>query len=336
MSVPDNDNDQQNYDSGSGENPGDSSSRREPEHQPSPGKETRTREPQFEDDDSSSDSSSTPDPMFDEEEYGDEEYERELHEDEEGGRGEMGFFEHLEELRWRIIKALISLVVAAGICAIFIDELIENILLGPATRANITLQNLEMMGQITLAIQVCLISGLILSIPFIIWQFWQFIKPGLYRKERKYVSVIAAATIICFLAGISFAYFVMLPTSIGFAQTFEFGSITNAFSVGSYFSFVLGFMLACGAIFEMPMLSYALSRFGILTPAFMRQYRRHALVIILIAAAIITPTPDPFNQLLLAVPLYLLYELSIMVSRFAKGQRNEFIEEMESEAEGTA
>ncbi len=243
---------------------------------------------------------------------------------EEPADREMGFFDHLEELRWRIIKALIGLAVAATACGIFLDRIMEDVILGPwhHLSAGKELQNLEMMGQITLAIQVALVSGLILGMPFIIWQFWGFIKPGLYEKERKMASWVAIATMLCFLAGVSFAYFMLIPTSLGFTLSFGFKGIANQFTISNYFSFVLGLSLACGLVFEMPMLSYALTRFGILSPAFLRKYRRHSIVVILIVAAIVTPTPDPFNQLLLAVPLYGLYELSIYVSAVTRRKRD--------------
>lgn len=237
---------------------------------------------------------------------------------------EMGFFDHLEELRWRIIKALIALVVCGIGCGIFYKTITEEVLMRPARQATppVEIQNIEVMGQLTLAIQVCLFSGLILAIPFILWQFWGFIKPGLYKRERRYVGVIAVATIFCFLVGVSFAYFVTIPAALGFAAGFQVAEgIKNIIAIGSYFSFILGFLLACGLIFEMPMLSYALSRFGIVTPALLKKYRRQAIVVLLIVAAIVTPTPDPINQLLLAGPLYVLYEISILVSRLAGRQR---------------
>jgi sec-independent protein translocase protein TatC len=251
----------------------------------------------------------------------------ELEEEPRGRMGDMGFFDHLEELRWRIIKAVIALVGSSIVCAIFLDEIMNDIILAPARRAGIQLMNMQMMGQVTLAIQVALYSGLILSVPFLLWQVWGFIKPGLYPKERKYASLIAVATIACFLIGICFAYFLMIPTSVAFMKGVQFGPIENKFAIDSYFSFILGFILACGVVFEMPMLSFALARFGVVTPGLLRKYRRHAGVGILIIAAIITPTPDPFNQLMLAVPLYLLYELSIIVSRIAVRQRAEHAEE---------
>jgi len=245
---------------------------------------------------------------------------------------EMGFFDHLEELRWRIIKALVALVASAGVCSFYYKEISEDILLRPAREAALKLINTEPMGQISLVIQVVMLSGLIVAVPFITWQFWGFVKPGLYAKERRYVSVIAIATIGCFLAGVAFAYFIMIPTSLGFLGGFELAGVQNTINVGSYLSFVLGFILACGGIFEMPMLSYALSRFGITTPSFLRRYRRHAGIVILIVSAIITPTPDPVNQLLLAVPLYGLYEISILVSAAAQRQRDEAIGEMTNQS----
>jgi sec-independent protein translocase protein TatC len=237
--------------------------------------------------------------------------------------GEMGFFDHLEELRWRIIKSVIAVAITSAVCGYFYNNLIEGVLLHPARAASLKMINTEMAGQITLAIQVVLVSGLILAIPVVIWQLWGFIKPGLYEQERKYVSLIAVATIICFLTGVVFAYFVMIPNSIGFLAGFKFSGIENTITIANYFSFILGFILASGVVFEMPMLSYALARFGIVTPAFMRQYRRHAIVLIIIVAAIVTPTPDPFNCLLLALPLYALYEISIFVAVLAKRQHTE-------------
>ncbi len=262
------------------------------------------------------------DPIIDEEEFEEPE--------EEGG---MGFFDHLEELRSRLIKSLLALAVTSALCGYFYKEIVENVLLAPAVRAKLTLINTEPMGQLTITLQVVIISGLIVAIPFIIWQFWGFVKPGLYQNERRYVSAIAIATIFCFLGGVAFAYFVMIPTSLDFIRSFILEGVTNTIAVSAYFSFILGFILACGVVFEMPILSYALSRFGVITPVFLRKYRRHAIVIILILAAIITPTPDPINQMFMGVPLYILYEISILVSAAASRKRAEAIEEAIEEGE---
>jgi len=246
-------------------------------------------------------------------------------------RGEMGFFDHLEELRGRIIRALIGFAVASALAGWFYRDIIEIILLGPARDAQMPLINTVPMGQLLLAIQVSLLSGLIIAIPWIIWQFWQFVRPGLYQREQRYVGLIAFSTIGCFLAGVAFAYFVMIPASLGFISGFEFSGIKNQIAITEYFSFVLGFIIALGVVFEMPVIAWALTRLGIVTPKFFRTYRRHAVVVILIAAAIITPTPDPFNQLLLAIPLYALFEVSILVSQGAARQRRRMME-----AEGMA
>jgi len=257
-------------------------------------------------------------------------YDSALESGEEGHEGnEMGFFDHLEELRWRIIKSLIALVITSAICVIFNNFLVENILLGPYNGLDKAqpLLNTEMMGQLTLTIQVSLYSGFILAIPFILWQVWGFIRPGLYEKERRYVRWVAVATVFCFMVGIAFAYYIMVPTSLAFTSGYEFHGIENRFTISSYFTFLLGFVLACGVVFEMPMISYGLARFGIVTPAFLKHYRRHAIVVILFLAAVITPTPDPFNQMLLALPLYGLYEISILVSAIASRQRGASMQE---------
>ncbi len=238
---------------------------------------------------------------------------------------EMGFFDHLEELRGRVIKSILALVLSAIACGVFYERLWD-ILLAPAyaTTPPTEFINIVVFGQITLTIQVALLCGLIVAIPFIIWQLWAFIKPGLYEREQKYVGLISFATILCFMLGVCFAYFVMIPTALEFAQAFQANiAIDNQFTIESYFSFTLGLVLAAGSVFEMPVLSWALSRFGVLTPELMKKYRRHAVIVLLIIAAIVTPTPDPINQSILAGPLYILYEISIIVSRFASRQRNE-------------
>ena len=244
---------------------------------------------------------------------------------ESGGRldGDMGFFDHLEELRWRLIKAVGALVLTSLLCAIFYKELWD-ILLLPATRLNLPLQNLAPFGQITITIQVCLLSGFILGIPLILYQFWAFIRPGLYKTEQKYVGFLSIATMFAFLAGVLFAFLLMVPAALNFAANFQASDqLVNQFTIEAYFGFILGFILASGAVFEMPVLSWALSRIGIITPKLLTTYRRHAVVVLLIVAAIVTPTPDPVNQLMMAGPLYVLYEISIIVSRFAVKQRNE-------------
>lgn len=232
--------------------------------------------------------------------------------------GEMTFLEHLEELRWRLIYSFIGVLAGTVLSWIFIDFLVESLLLRPAIENKIALQNLKPFGQIFLYFQIAIIAGIILSIPNIFYQLWKFISPALRKNERKYILAIVVFSSICFLLGIFFAYFVMLPLTLSFASQFGTTAIKNEFAIDEYMSIIISVMLAAGFVFELPMLSFFLSKLGILTPEFMKKYRKHSLVIILIAAAILTPGTDPVSQVILAVPLFLLYEISILVSKLSQ------------------
>ena len=234
---------------------------------------------------------------------------------EEESEIEMTFLDHLEELRWRIIYALIGLIAGAVVCWIFIDFLVDVVLLKPARDSGAKLQNLRPFGQLFLYFQVAIIGGILLSLPNIFYQFWKFISPALRRNERKYILAIVIYSSVCFIVGVLFAYLVMLPLSLKFAAEFGTEAISNQFSIDEYLSIIISVMLAAGLVFELPMVSFFLTKLGILTPTFMRKYRRHAIVIILILAAILTPGADPVSQLILAVPLVLLYEISILISK---------------------
>lgn len=238
-----------------------------------------------------------------------------LAEDNHSDEVEMTFLEHLEELRWRIIYSLIGIVVGTIIAWIFIDFFIEQVLLVPAKEAHLKLQNLKPFGQLFLYFEVAIIIGLILSFPNVVYQIWKFIAPALKEKEKKYITSIVIFTTFCFLCGVVFAYFVMLPLTLKFAAQFGSPTIENNFAIDEYFSIILSVIIGAGLVFELPMLSFFLSKIGILTPKFMRKYRRHAIVIILILAAILTPGTDPVSQVILAIPLVFLYEISILVSK---------------------
>lgn len=233
----------------------------------------------------------------------------------ETGDVEMTFLDHLEELRWRIIYSLIGIVVGTIVSWIFIDFFIEQILLLPAKQAGLKLQNLKPFGQLFIYFQVAIIIGLILSFPNFVYQLWKFIAPALKQKEKKYIKWIVIFTTFCFLSGVVFAYFVMLPLTLKFAAQFGSPTIENNFSIDEYFSIILSVILGAGLVFELPMLSFFLSSIGLLTPKLMRKYRRHSIVAIMIFAAILTPGTDPVSQLLLAIPLVILYEISILVSK---------------------
>ena len=231
---------------------------------------------------------------------------------------EMGFLGHLQELRKRVIWAIVGIIVGCIISGVFINQLMEWILLRPATSVQMNLQNLRPFGQAFLYFKIIFVVGIILAIPFILYQLWKFISPGLYLREKRWVSRITFFTSLCFFIGVAFAYFVMIPTMLKFAASFGSSDIKNIIDINEYFSFVSLMMLASGLIFEMPMISYVLTRVGILTPKFLRKYRRHSIIVILIIAAVLTPTPDPINQLIFAIPLFVLYEISILISKLAE------------------
>lgn len=234
---------------------------------------------------------------------------------------EMSFLDHLEELRWRLIFALIGVVAGTVICWIFIDFIINQVLLAPAIKAGVILQNLKPFGQLFMYMQVAIIGGIVLSIPNIIYQIWKFISPALRENERKYITSIVIFTTLCFLVGILFAYYVMLPLSLSFAAQFGTEAIENNFAIDEYFSIIISIILGAGLVFELPMLSFFLSKIGILSPQFMRKFRKHALVAILVLSAFLTPGTDPVSQIVLAVPLVLLYEISIFVSKVSQKKK---------------
>jgi sec-independent protein translocase protein TatC len=235
----------------------------------------------------------------------------------ESGDVEMSFLDHIEELRWRIIYSLIGIVIFTIVAWVFINPLIEIVLLKPARDAHASLQNLRPFGQLFLYFQVAIIIGIVASIPNIFYQLWKFIAPALKKSERKYILRIVFFSTFCFLAGIAFAYFVMLPMAMKFAAQFGTEEIKNEFAIDEYMSIIISIMLSAGVVFELPMVSFFLSKLGILSPKFMRKYRRHAIVIIMVLAAILTPGTDPVSQVILAVPLVLLYEISIFISKIS-------------------
>jgi sec-independent protein translocase protein TatC len=238
---------------------------------------------------------------------------------------EMSFLDHLEELRWRIVKALMGLIVCMAITGYFADWIVNDVVLRPGRLTNppIEIINTVPYGQITFYMMVVIVAGLILSMPWILYQVWKFIQPGLMPKERRYISSIVFFTSFCFLAGVSFAYFIMLPYMLQFFATFGTSDIKNMISVNEYMSFVIQLVLISGLIFELPMVAYFLARLGLLTPAFMRHYRRHAIVAILIIAAVVTPTTDPVTMGVFSLPILLLYEISIWIAGIAQRKRNQ-------------
>jgi len=235
---------------------------------------------------------------------------------------EMTFLEHLDELRRQIIKALIGILIGTAICAFYADFIVQDVLMHPLRVVNLKSQVLSPYGIVLLYMETVLIGGIILSMPYTIHCLWTFVAPGLLPKERLYISWIVFFTSICFFAGVAFGYFIVLPTALNFFSTFGTQYIELNIALDQYVSFMLALLLGAGLIFELPMISYFLSKMGILTPVFMRKYRRHAIVIIFIISAIVTPTPDMVTQTLLALPMFILYELSIIISKIVQ-KKNE-------------
>ena len=234
--------------------------------------------------------------------------------EEHSEQAEMGFMDHLSELRKRLVYIVLSILFGAAVSGYFIEPIMNGILLKPALDAGLDLQNLRVFGMPMLYFKVVLIAGVIIAIPFILFQLWKFVEPALYKAERGWAKRITFFTTFCFVCGICFAYYVMIPSMLKFSADFGSVNVKNLIDINEYWGFILLMILAAGIFFELPMVSFVLSRFGLLTPRFLRKYRRHAIVVILIIAAILTPSPDPFNQLIVAVPIYVLYEISIIVS----------------------
>ncbi|NTV60545.1 MAG: twin-arginine translocase subunit TatC [Chlorobiaceae bacterium] len=229
---------------------------------------------------------------------------------------DLNFMEHLEEVRGRLIKSVIALALFTSICTAFADFLVTDLLIGPLRHysSGLVLQNLVPYGQLTLYLQVVVFSGFVLTFPFIAWQIWQFVAPGLHENERKAGRFSILFISLCFFSGIAFGYFVFLPVTLRFFGSFGSPLIRNNISVQDYVSFFIGTLLTTGLVFELPFISYVLSKIGLLTPAFMRFYRKHAIVFLLVTAAVVTPSTDLVTQLVIGIPMILLYELSILIS----------------------
>ena len=227
---------------------------------------------------------------------------------------EMGFLDHLEEFRWRIIKSLAAILVGAIISFVFIDTIMD-ILVAPTQKIGdqFTLQVLKVQGMFMVKWGLAFVGGFVLGLPVLTYQLWKFAAPGLYRTEIRFVLPIIIFTYVAFLCGILFAYYVLIPFSLNFFTSMGYGDVQNNISINYYFSFITWLMMGAGIIFEMPIVSFILSGVGILTPKFLRTYRRHAIVGIMILSAFITP-PDPISMLIMTFPLIILYEISILVS----------------------
>jgi sec-independent protein translocase protein TatC len=250
---------------------------------------------------------------------------------------EMSFLDHLEELRWRLIKGIIGIFVGVIIAFIFSDFLIDVILLGPAyadffvyrwiglEAVDMDLQNRNLPGQFFTYWGTMLLAGFIIGSPVLIYQLWKFIEPALESPEKKKTRFTVFNIIFLFLLGVSFGYMVLTPFAVQYFMQFQMSeAIRNDIDINAYFSIVSMWVLACGIIFQLPMVSYTLSKIGLLTPEFMIKYRRVAIILCFIIAAFVTP-PDPVSQFLIAIPLLLLYQFSIYISKVVNRRRDRAI-----------
>lgn len=254
---------------------------------------------------------------------------------------EMSFLSHLEELRWHLVRSVIAILALAIVAFNFPGILFHDIILGPSRESFISykllcelgnflhlpglclkqsqlveFQNTQMAGQLTYHIWASLIAGFILSFPYVAWEMWRFIKPALYQKEKKNITGLVIFVSLLFFLGVSFSYFVIVPLTVNFLLTYNVmgDTVKNNPLISSYFSTVLNLVLGTGIIFQMPILIYFLAKIGIVSPSFLKRYRKHSIVLIMIVAAIITP-PDVVSQILVALPLLVLYEISIVIAK---------------------
>jgi len=251
---------------------------------------------------------------------------------------EMSFWEHLEELRKRLFYSALAWVSLSTLAFIERDIIFDKIILAPKDSSFITYRllcqlgawlhvdslcmqtmslkiiNYNLSGQFMTHMTISMVAGLILAVPFIFYQVWQFIKPALYEKERHYAFSAVYIMSGLFLLGVSFSYFVMVPWTLNFLGTYQVSAaVANQIALESYISTVVSVVFSVGIVFELPVVVYVLAKLGIVTPAFLRKNRKYAFIIVLIVAAIITP-PDVFSQTIATIPLWALYEVSIIVA----------------------
>lgn len=265
---------------------------------------------------------------------------------------EMSFIDHLEELRWHIIRAVIAIIAGAVVVLIFSNEVVEDILMAPTRPDFVSSRWLCILGQNIGTDALCFkpidakflentmggqfiayftlgfIGGFALAFPYVFWEFWRFVKPALSEKELKRTRGVIFWVSLLFFTGVAFGYFILTPFMVNFYFNFKLSSqIVIMPSFSNYLENLIYTTVGIGVLFQLPLLIMVLAKIGIVTGRFLRKYRRHAFVLILIAAAIITPTTDPFSLTIVTIPLYLLFEASIIIaSRINRRQEAEMKE----------
>lgn len=263
--------------------------------------------------------------------------------------GEMSFLDHLEELRWLLVRCTIAIIVGGCVAFAFSGFIFDEIIFAPKDGDFITyrifcqlaneydldksfcikelpfeIQSRSMDGQFTTDIWTSITAGFIISFPFILWQFWKFISPALYDKEKKYAVVFIITTSLLFFMGVLFGHYLITPLSLNFLANYKISdAVKNDIDLNSYLSLVKTTAISCGLIFELPVIMYFLAKIGLVSAEFLRKYRRYAYVIILIIAAIVTP-PDVVSQTIVTIPLIILYEVSILIAaRLSRNKEKE-------------
>lgn len=252
---------------------------------------------------------------------------------------EMSFLGHLEVLRWHLVRSSAVVLILATIAFLFKNIIFDKILLAPTKldfftykllcniskfftsegmcieKLPFTLQSLGMSEQFSIHIWVSIVAGIIVAFPYIIWEVWTFISPGLYKHERKYAIWFVIVSSLLFFLGVLFGYYVITPLSVNFLGNYSVSDLIDRnFKIGSYISIIKSSVLASGIMFELPIIIYFLTKMGLVTPDFLRKYRKHAIVIVLILAAVVTP-PDVISQIIVTIPIVVLYELSIFIAK---------------------
>ncbi|MDA8706698.1 twin-arginine translocase subunit TatC [Cyclobacteriaceae bacterium] len=252
--------------------------------------------------------------------------------------GEMSFLDHLEELRWHLIRSLTAIFVFAIAAFVSKGVIFGEIILGPSKPSFWTyrmlcnlseilssdalciselpfiIQSRQMTGQFSMHITSSFVIGLICAFPYAFWEIWRFVKPGLYDKERKAATGATFYVSLLFFMGVFFGYFVVTPISINFLSNYQIDpSILNEFDIISYVSTVTTLVLACALLFQLPIVVYFATKAGLVSSSLLKTYRKHSIIVILMLSAVLTP-PDPFSQVLIAIPLGLLYQLSILIA----------------------
>jgi len=261
---------------------------------------------------------------------------------------EMSFFDHLEALRWHIVRSFVAVLVGTIVVFVKIGFVYDTIIMAPTHHDFVTykllcsfghmlhlgnslclpdvpleFQSMQLSGQFMQALSSSFTFGVIIAAPYILWEFWSFVKPALKPGELKYTRGIIFWTSLLFFTGIAFGYFVIAPYTVNFFGAYSISkSIKNLITIQSYLSTMSQVVLGCGVLFELPIVTYFLAKVGIITSDFLRKYRRHAFLVILIVAAFITP-PDVASQIIVTIPLYLLYELSIWITKRVQRQKAE-------------